>query len=39
LWPKVIEAECFAGREWKLVISPDEVPALITRWRKEPGSV
>jgi hypothetical protein len=35
----VVEAECFAGRESKLVISPDGVPAQVTRWRKERGNV
>jgi hypothetical protein len=39
LWSKVIEGECFAGREWKLVINPDGVPAQVTRWRKEAGHV
>ena len=36
---KVIEAECFAGRKWKLVISPDGVPVHVTRRRNEPRNV
>ena len=35
---KVIEAECFAARAWKPVISPDGVPVQVTRRRKEPGN-
>ena len=31
----VIESECYAGREWKSVVSPDGVPALVTRWRRD----
>lgn len=33
---RVIESECYVGREWKRVISPDGVPAQVTRRRKEP---
>jgi hypothetical protein len=33
---RVIKSECSAGREWKLVISPDGVPAWVARRRKEP---
>jgi len=32
----VIKSECYAGREWKLVISPDGVSAWVARQRKEP---
>jgi hypothetical protein len=32
----VIKSECYASREWKLVISPDGVPAWVARRRKEP---
>jgi hypothetical protein len=31
---KVIESECYAGREWKSVVSPDGVKTLVARWRK-----
>ncbi len=36
IWPYVIDTECFTGREWKSVVSPDGIQTWVTRFRTEP---